>query len=1015
MRIRNLLAIIVFLSSLPLTAQTRLPVTGWYDGDFSVNDGVSHGSMVSQDGQLVPKGFAGVGPVFKDWLTLTETAKNWPSILTATPIETPSSLYRCGTSGGLYTGSVLPITDPQSDTALYAFGGSMNQCCKPYPGDEVEPQFSRHGLMQDPLGAVARYADGNYDAQPYLLYTDNIGVWPYDPNPNSRFNLVPPDAMDYIRGNGPFSAVVRGPEFTPTYYMFFGVTEEKQDRGRGPHMVGVARSTVTFQPNESGTPHAWAATFDFQNNRWHDNSSPNYTNLQASGVHIDVFRPCIFDAEYTTCRSETIVGGDITPIFARIAQRDSPAGCDPSSTYGCKAGRFAAMTGMYVDGYFYLFIEFTEGGAGAMRIAYDASQDNRLRRTATGAIDVELWYRDAAYPQGAYRAIRSDLPIRFSDDLGGGSNPAVPIANAILSDTGSNASTPTMAARWPAGFFPYPTTGTPQSYWLTTTPSFTSGDLAVHQLRYDATNNANPWTISTPYSVKYDGSCANCGSAVGAYTRPPRYAAADGNNSAFVYPFSPGVAIGYMQVSIKNGYTDCGGTVSADSATTTTGLLPFSVSNADFSILTGCQYSVSQPSVSLSSVATQISINVSTTSSCAWQGASQVSWATLPSTATSGTGSTTVTLAANTGPARSGFINVAGRQIAITQAAGQASCVVTLSSTSMLLTASGGAGTVTVTASGCSWSAVSDSAWLTVTSAAGASPVTFSAAASSLSATRTGTLSIGDKTYTVTQYGNTAPRLRGDFNGDGQPDLLWRNATTGQNRIWLMSYATLSSVATLPTTAVLDWKVGGVGDMNGDGYQDIVLHNPTTGGNAVWLMHDASYVGSTGLTSWNDADWQIVSVFDLGSDGKYDLLWHNDSSGDTTAWQMNGTTQTGTITYTKVNDTHWRLAGTADLRLLNQPDLFWHNAGSGGSGALAEWFMSGSAISSTTVLPQTVATSWRASALASYNGDSVPDVVWQNTADGSLVVWYLSSGGTLWYSGTISGNADPAWSVVGPR
>ena len=32
----------------------------------------------------------------------------------------------------------------------------------------------------------------------------------------------------------------------------------------------------------------------------------------------------------------------------------------------------------------------------------------------------------------------------------------------------------------------------------------------------------------------------------------------------------------------------------------------------------------------------------------------------------------------------------------------------------------------------------------------------------------------------------------GDFNGDGKPDILWRNTTTGANAVWYMNGVTLS-------------------------------------------------------------------------------------------------------------------------------------------------------------------------------------------------------------------------------
>jgi len=51
----------------------------------------------------------------------------------------------------------------------------------------------------------------------------------------------------------------------------------------------------------------------------------------------------------------------------------------------------------------------------------------------------------------------------------------------------------------------------------------------------------------------------------------------------------------------------------------------------------------------------------------------------------------------------------------------------------------------------------------------------------------------------------------GDFNGDGDADILWRNSTTGEVYIWLMNGTTLTSSGSLGYVSS-DWSVQGVGD-----------------------------------------------------------------------------------------------------------------------------------------------------------------------------------------------------------
>jgi hypothetical protein len=111
-------------------------------------------------------------------------------------------------------------------------------------------------------------------------------------------------------------------------------------------------------------------------------------------------------------------------------------------------------------------------------------------------------------------------------------------------------------------------------------------------------------------------------------------------------------------------------------------------------------------------------------------------------------------VAANAGPARSGTMTIAGQTATVTQASG---CSFTLNpATGQTVAKTAGSYAVTIAASnsGCGWTARVDSAsWLTITSSAsgtGGSTVTFSVS-SNTSKQRTGTLTIAQRTFTVTQ------------------------------------------------------------------------------------------------------------------------------------------------------------------------------------------------------------------------------------------------------------------------
>jgi BACON domain-containing protein/all-beta uncharacterized protein len=85
------------------------------------------------------------------------------------------------------------------------------------------------------------------------------------------------------------------------------------------------------------------------------------------------------------------------------------------------------------------------------------------------------------------------------------------------------------------------------------------------------------------------------------------------------------------------------------------------------------------------------------------------------------------------------------------------SCTFAISPTGFNAPASGASGTVTVTAAtGCAWSTVGTASWITVTSGAsgsGAGSVVFTVAPNTATSARTGSLTVGGQTFTVTQAG----------------------------------------------------------------------------------------------------------------------------------------------------------------------------------------------------------------------------------------------------------------------
>ncbi len=167
-----------------------------------------------------------------------------------------------------------------------------------------------------------------------------------------------------------------------------------------------------------------------------------------------------------------------------------------------------------------------------------------------------------------------------------------------------------------------------------------------------------------------------------------------------------------------------------------------------------CGYTLSATSLSAVAAGTTAPVNVSTTgTSCTWTAASSAAWATVSPAGGTGNGGVTVTVSANTGASRTATLTIGGQAYAVTQAA--ASCSYGVSPVSAAVAAAGQSSTLSVSpsAASCAWTAASVVDWLAVapTSGTGSGTVSFTAAQNSTGKKRTGLITVGGVTVTVTQ------------------------------------------------------------------------------------------------------------------------------------------------------------------------------------------------------------------------------------------------------------------------
>jgi hypothetical protein len=120
----------------------------------------------------------------------------------------------------------------------------------------------------------------------------------------------------------------------------------------------------------------------------------------------------------------------------------------------------------------------------------------------------------------------------------------------------------------------------------------------------------------------------------------------------------------------------------------------------------------------------------------------------------------------------------------------------------------------------------------------------------------------------------------GDFDGDGFTDILWRytgptgGTQHGQIAIWYKAQ-TASPVPAFPGVQPDDVAFLGAGDFDGDGQDDIAWRNTgSVNQGQVTVWYGGGFLGQT-IRGTLDLSWQTARVGDFDGDGKTDILWRS--------------------------------------------------------------------------------------------------------------------------------------------
>lgn len=254
---------------------------------------------------------------------------------------------------------------------------------------------------------------------------------------------------------------------------------------------------------------------------------------------------------------------------------------------------------------------------------------------------------------------------------------------------------------------------------------------------------------------------------------------------------------------------------------------------------------------------------------------------------------------------------------------------------------------------------------------------------------------------------------------DDRPNIFWHNRDTGRVVTWHMNGATVVDSRPLSVDGVSDtnWKIAGVGDFNGDRFSDILWRHATNGSLAVWLLQGNLVIGTQFLSVGGVADlnWRIGGVGDVNADGYADIVWQH-SSGGLAVWFVRGSTVLSTtmLPYNLGPNTVWQIAAIGDVNRDGYADIVFQTT----DGFLAVWQLRSGTVVLTQYLsvPRMPDGNWRIKAVASPDNTGFPAVVWQHSETGHVALWYLNGAtvvATIMTTPTTVDDLD--WKIVGAR
>lgn len=278
-------------------------------------------------------------------------------------------------------------------------------------------------------------------------------------------------------------------------------------------------------------------------------------------------------------------------------------------------------------------------------------------------------------------------------------------------------------------------------------------------------------------------------------------------------------------------------------------------------------------------------------------------------------------------------------------------------------------------------------------------------------------LSFDNTTVTVEEEGSVglsrnrayATVSRGDFDGDGEADVMLRGTRGGKKGRWLaamLSGTEITSKGSVGITRDTDFEIAATADFDGNGKDDLLLRNVTDGRWMLYLLDGKTITASGLLELSTDLADEFVGTGDFNGDGRADVLLRR-ANGSWLLYTLDGLTAPTIDTPKLTKGRKWELQSIADFNGDGCADVLLRHRK---KGRWQMFVLRGARVIQKKAPKLSRDRDFSLRSDADFTGDGTADALLRST-DGSWLLYSLS-GPKILTGGSLDMTADVAFEIA---